>query len=292
MPHRHRHFFLLPAVLWVGLFTLFPFLYTLALSFVHQGAFGEWTNYRRLFGTDWATNAHALSVTFIFVAVTVLMELTLGLALALFVSRSFRGRGALRGLLMVPFFVSPLAIGYLGRTIFYEGIGGPINDLLAALHLPRMAWLTQVVPAFAAVTLVDIWQWTPFCFLILLAALQSISPEVLDAAQLDCPSSFSLLRYVTLPHLKPAIATAFFLRLIEAFKMFDLPWGLTAGGPNYNATETFTMLVQREAMQHGDWEYGAAQSTFFFAVVMGTCFLFFVVVPKLRGEKMRDEGER
>jgi multiple sugar transport system permease protein len=183
---------------------------------------------------------------------------------------------------MIPFFVSPLAIGYLGRTIFYEGVGGPINDLFTALHLPRVAWLTQVAPAFAAVTLVDVWQWTPFCFLILLAGLQSIAPEVIDAAHLDCPSALSLLRFVTLPHLKPALATAFFLRLVEAFKMFDLPWGLTAGGPNYNATETFTMLVQREAMQHGEWEYGAAQSVFFFVVVMGMCFLLFVAAPRLR----------
>ncbi|MCS6861311.1 MAG: hypothetical protein NZT92_13425, partial [Abditibacteriales bacterium] len=104
MRYRHHHLFLLPAVLWVCLFTLFPFFYTLALSCVHKGAWGGMVNYRRLFGTDWATNAHALTVTFIFVAATVLTELTLGLALALFVSRRFRGRGALRGLLMVPFF--------------------------------------------------------------------------------------------------------------------------------------------------------------------------------------------
>jgi multiple sugar transport system permease protein len=134
--------------------------------------------------------------------------------------------------------------------------------------------------------LVDVWQWTPFCFLILLAGLTGIPPEILEAAQLDCPSSFSLFRFILLPSLRPALATAFFLRLVEAFKIFDLPWGLTGGGPFY-ATETYTMLVNRVAMRHFDWEYGAAQSFALFGVVLGVCMLLFVVWPWV---KARREG--
>jgi multiple sugar transport system permease protein len=244
--HRYRHLFLLPAFLWVLAFTLVPFLSTLGLSFTNEGAFAGLAQYRRLVGYEGRDNWHAFRITLLFVVAMVAVEVGLGLALALFATRSFRGRGALRGLLMVPFFVSPLAIGYLGRTIFYGEVGGPVNDALAALGLARVNWLSDVTPAGIAIILVDVWQWTPFCFLILLAGLTGIPPEILEAAQLDCPSSFSLFRFILLPSLRPALATAFFLRLVEAFKIFDLPWGLTGGGPFY-ATETYTMLVNRVA---------------------------------------------
>lgn len=279
---RQRNFFLLPAFVWVLAFTLFPFLYTLGLSFTRQADFVGLAQFRRLFGYEWPDNWHAFRITLLFVAVTVTAEICLGLALALFASRSFRGRGFLRGLLMVPFFVSPLAIGYLGRTIFYGEVGGPLNDALAALGVGRVNWLSEVVPACVAIVLADLWQWTPFCFLILLAGLTGISQETTDAALLDCPSSFSLFRFILLPLLKPALATAFFLRLVEAFKIFDLPWGLTGGGPFY-ATETYTMLVNRVAMRQFDWEYGAAQSFAMFAVVAALCAALFIVWPRVRG---------
>jgi len=278
--HRYRHLFLLPAFLWVLAFTLAPFLYTLGLSFTDEGGFAGLTQYRRLVGYEWRDNWHAFGITLLFVAAMVALEIGLGLALALFATRAFRGRGWLRGLLMIPFFVSPLAIGYLGRTIFYEEVGGPINDALTAFGLARVHWLSEVTPACIAIILVDVWQWTPFCFLILLAGLTSIPPDLLEAAQLDCPSSFGLFRFILLPSLKPALATAFFLRLVEAFKIFDLPWGLTGGGPFY-ATETYTMLVNRVAMRQFDWEYGAAQSFALFGVVLGVCLGLLIVWPRI-----------
>ncbi|RME51070.1 MAG: sugar ABC transporter permease, partial [Caldilineae bacterium] len=179
--------FLTPAVIWVLLFTIFPLLYALYTSF-YSFRFGKrnqfvlFTNFGRLF-TD--QNLHnGLRVTLIFVIVTVTVEMIVGFALALLLNQEIRGKNILRAIMILPLFATPVAMGYLGITLFYEE-NGPINEALRALGNPGIPWLSSPRWAPVAVMLVDIWQWTPFVFLVALAGLQSLPEDVYEAARVD-----------------------------------------------------------------------------------------------------------
>lgn len=123
----------------------------------------------------------------------------------------------------------------------------------------RIPWLSNPDWALVSVISVDVWNWTPFVFIVLLAALQSIPEEYYEAARLESSSPWELFRYITLPILQPTIVLVIVLRLAEAFKVFDIPFSLTNGGPG-NSTETFTMLTYNTYRRFFDFGYGSAMA--------------------------------
>src|SRR5215211_7279082 len=184
---RAKWFFLLPGVFWIVLFTIFPLLYAIGMSlhayrFGMQGAFIGLGNFQRLL-TDPVLREDLLT-TFQFVIASVAIEMVFGVGLALLFTREMRGRGFLRTLATLPLFTTPVAIGYLGITLFYEE-GGPINAFIGTLGGPQIPWLSSPFWAKAAIILLDIWQWTPFVFLVSLAGLQSMSQDLLEASEVD-----------------------------------------------------------------------------------------------------------
>jgi multiple sugar transport system permease protein len=277
-----RTWFLLPAVLWTCGFTLFPLFYALWLSLQQSRGMGRplefagLKGYARLLGDDrvWGS----LGFTLGYALLTVATELLLGLALALLVNREFRLRGLVRTLLLLPLFATPVGLGYLGRIIYADN--GPINVTLDALFGASVPWMSGVWSARAAVALLDIWQWTPFCFLILLAGLQSIPEELYEAARLDTNRWFEVLRHITLPLLRPLLALTLLLRLVEALKLIDIPFALTAGGPG-RANETFSIFIYRTAFTGFDIGYASAAS-FLFLVVVLVVVNAFLVLGRLR----------
>jgi multiple sugar transport system permease protein len=277
-----RIWFLLPAVLWTCGFTLFPLFYALWLSLQQSRGMGRplefagLKGYARLLGDDrvWGS----LGFTLGYALLTVATELLLGLALALLVNREFRLRGLVRTLLLLPLFATPVGLGYLGRIIYADN--GPINVTLDALFGASVPWMSGVWSARAAVALLDIWQWTPFCFLILLAGLQSIPEELYEAARLDTNRWFEVLRHITLPLLRPLLALTLLLRLVEALKLIDIPFALTAGGPG-RANETFSIFIYRTAFTGFDIGYASAAS-FLFLVVVLVLVNAFLVLGRLR----------
>src|SRR5205823_5978520 len=155
--------------------------------------------------------------------------------------RPLRYLPAFRTILTLPLFVPAIAIGSLATTFVTEG--GPINSLLLLAGLPKpLGFLSDPFWAFVAVAMVDVWQWTPFAFLVLLAGLQSLPDEIYEASALDTDSSWQVFRYVTLPLLAPVVVTVILLRTVEAFKVLDIPFALTSGGPG-SATRTYTMYT-------------------------------------------------
>lgn len=247
--------FLLPAVIWVLGFTIFPLLYSLRLSFfrvniAQEDVFVGWANFARAFSDPNVLNAARVTLTFVFVGVTI--ELILGLLFALLFNRKLPGRGVLRTIMILPLFATPVGIGFLFVTIFHEE-GGFIRSVLGA----RIPWLSSPDWAIISVILVDVWKWTPFVFIVLLAALQSIPEEYYEAARLESSSPWTLFRYITLPILQPTIILVIVLRMAEAFKVFDIPFSLTNGGPG-NSTETFTMLTYNTYRRFFDFGYGSA----------------------------------
>jgi len=260
-----KYMFLLPAAIWVIGFTIFPLLYGLRLSLFNvkigsPDQFIGMGNYIHFFKDRYAYNSTI--ITLIFVVSGVFVEMTLGMLFALLFNRPMPMRGFLRTLMTMPLFATPIAVGFLFFTIFYEE-GGLVNGLL---HI-KIPWLSNPYWALASIITVDIWQWTPFCFLVFLAALQGIPEDYYEAALIETKNRWSIFRYITFPMIQPTIIIVLLLRVTEAFKVFDIPYTLTTGGPG-TATQVLTMYAYRVGFRFFNFGYSSAISFILFILVM------------------------
>ncbi len=263
--NRIKFMFLLPAALWVLGFTIFPLIYGLRLSLfnVKIGSPDEFIglgNFLHFFKDPYALNSTIITIIFVVCGVTV--EMILGMLFALLFNRPMPGRGVLRTLMTMPLFATPIAVGFLFFTIFYEE-GGLVNGIL---HL-KIPWLSNPHWALVSVIAVDIWQWTPFCFLVFLASLQGIPDDYYDAAAIETKSQWQIFRYITFPVIQPTIILVLLLRITEAFKVFDIPYTLTTGGPG-TATQVLTMFAYRVGFRFFNFGYSSAISFILFIIVM------------------------
>jgi len=274
---RAKFLFVMPGIIWVLFFTIFPLLYSLRLSFFQarlgkKQTFIGLDNYIRAFGDYRFWNS--VGITLFFVACDVTITVLLGLGLALLFNRAMRGQRIFRSLFIMPLFTSAVALGYLGLTIFHEQIGA-VNTVLRALGVVNLpAWFSAVWPARIAIVLVDMWQWTPFCFLVLLAGLQSLPEEIYEAAALDSSSGWDVFRWVTLPLLSPVLFTVTILRLVEAFKILDIPFSMTNGGPG-SATQTYSYYVYLVGLRNFNQGYASALAYILLIVMVMIASFFF-----------------
>ena len=216
---------------------------------------------------------NSVGITLFFVVCDVTITVLLGLALAL-PHRAMRGQRIFRSIFIMPLFTSAVALGYLGLTIFHEQIGA-VNTVLRALGVVNLpAWFSAVWPARFAIVLVDMWQWTPFCFLVLLAGLQSLPEEIYEAAALDSSSGWDVFRWVTLPLLSPVLFTVTILRLVEAFKILDIPFSMTNGGPG-SATQTYSYYVYLVGLRNFNQGYASALAYILLIVMVMIASFFF-----------------
>ena len=162
----------------------------------------------------------------------------LGLVLALSMVRDFRGRGLIMSILIVPLFISPVIVGQVWSLLLQRPFG-PTNYILSQILGTEVtiSWLTQSPWNFLALILADVWQWTPFMFVILLAGLTSIPPNLYEAAELDGVGAWQAFWWITLPHIAPMMLLALTFRLLDAIRMFDTIFIMTGGGPG---TQTYT----------------------------------------------------
>lgn len=286
MPERSRvkYLFVLPGIIWVLFFTVFPLLYSLRLAFF-QARLGQsetfigLENFRRALFDDYRFWG-SMSVTVFFVACSVVCTVALGLALAMLFNRPLRGQRFFRALFTTPLFTAPIALGYLGLTIFHEQIGA-VNTVLQAIGMTDTpAWFSAIWPARIAIVIVDIWQWTPFCFLVLLAGLQSLPDEVYEAAHLDTSSGWDVFRFITLPLLTPVLFTVSILRMVEAFKMLDLPFAMTSGGPGL-ATQTYSFYIYLTGLRNFNAGYASALAYILLFVMVLISLSFFNRLRKI-----------
>ena len=302
---RVRFLFLAPAVLWVLAFTIFPLGYSLYVAFlkidskteitrekvlvfdengdpvmlangkqrtktiIHKeqtttSTFQGLQNFRRLFRDGQVSNA--VRVTLVFIVASVSIELVLGFALAILFNRHLAGRAAMRAIMILPIFATPLAVGYLFFTILYEE-GGPLGFL-------GIPFLSDPDWALFSIIFVDIWQWTPFCFLVFLAALQSVPEELYESAIVDGASGWQVLTGVLLPLLQSTVVIVLLLRLAEALKLFDVPFAITGGGPGI-ATQSYSFLAFRTGIRFFDLGYASAMCYGLLIVVMIVVMLTF-----------------
>ncbi len=181
----------------------------------------------------------SLFVTLLYVFVGVIAQFFLGLVLALLTSQDLRGRRFFRVVFLLPMMITPVGVAYMFRMITDTG-KGPLKPLWLSLGLVDFSWVTDPWGARLAIILADTWQWVPFMFIVLLAALESQQVDVMEAATVDGANPWQIFRRITWPAILPIGLTLILIRLIEAFKIIDLPNIMTNGGPG-TATESLTL---------------------------------------------------
>src|SRR3982075_2248932 len=227
-------FLIAPAALLLLLFQVLP------IAIGANASFRDWALYNpkktwvgldhyRSVITDPAFLEVVLPNTFIFMVMSVAGALVLGLALALLLNRPFRGQKIVQTVLLVPLMVAPVVAAIMIRWIFNDQFG-IVNVVLEALGFDGQPWLVQRWSAFGIILLTDIWLWTPWFTLLLLAGLQSLPKEPFEAAAIEGLTTWRGVRFLTLPMLRPVMVVCVVIRAIDAFRTFDIVWTLTGGG--------------------------------------------------------------
>ncbi|HEX5706500.1 MAG TPA: sugar ABC transporter permease [Pyrinomonadaceae bacterium] len=250
-----------PTVAVLAALSVYPLVYMVRVSLQRgAGAGARWTleNFTRLATDEFFHDA--LRHTLLYATAALTLEFLLGLALALLLNREMRGRGIFRAALLVPLMLPPVVVGVVWRLMLNPNFGA-INGTLRGFGLDteQLTWTASPRLALMSVIAVDVWQWTPFMFLVLLAGLQAIPQEPYEAARVDGASRWQTFRHVTLPLLRPAILVALLLRTMDLLRVFDQIFILTEGGPGF-ATETVSLYIYRTAFRFGDFGYAAAMS--------------------------------
>jgi multiple sugar transport system permease protein len=217
----------------------------------------------------------SLKFTVFFVVVAVTLEFFIGFGLALLLWRQIRGGAFFRVLFSIPMMLAPVAIGFMFRMI-YDETYGPVDSILKGLHLPSVPWLSQAHEAVAAVIIMDIWEWTPLMFLLLLAGLQALPEDALEAAQLDGATGFRVVSSIIFPILAPISMMAIFLRMVDAFTVFGQIFLLTGGGPG-SATTSTTLFAFFQGFQNFSVSYGSTISLALLIIVTATALIYLAI---------------
>ncbi|HSN88773.1 MAG TPA: sugar ABC transporter permease [Thermoanaerobaculia bacterium] len=228
----------------------------------------------------------ALGHTAFFAAATVTLELVLGLFLALAMNRAFRGRGLVRAAILVPWAIPTVVAALLWRFLF-DSQAGIVNAFLTRIGIldEPLVWFVHAGTAWVPVLLADVWKTTPFVALLLLAGLQGIDPALYEAAAVDGAGAWRQFRRITLPLLKPALLVALIFRTLDAFRVFDLIYVLTGGGPG-TSTEPIALYTFNALFSNLRFGYGAALSVIVFLVT----FLLAMLYIRGLGAGLTEEG--
>jgi multiple sugar transport system permease protein len=249
---------LAPTVTVLLALTIYPLIYSIKLSFQTGSGHATLENFARLFSDQFFLSA--LLHTFVYTAIALTIEFFIGLGLALLLNEKMRGRNAFRALFLLPMMLPPVVVGVVWRLMLNSNFGA-LNGTLKGfgVNTEALTWTASPKLAMASVIMADVWQWTPFMFLILLAGLQAIPQEPYEAALIDGSDAWRTFQHVTLPLLKPAILIALLLRTMDLLRVFDHIFILTEGGPGF-ATETLSLYIYRTAFRFSNFGYAAAMS--------------------------------
>ena len=257
-----RYLMIAPAIFILLLVGIFPLIYSLIVSFQNitmtevDTSFAAAMNYKQLFNDTrlWQSLMHTATIT----AVALPLELIFGFLLAQLFLDKIPGRQIFVALLVLPTVISPIVAGATWRLMFDVRFG-PIAQILTAIvgEPVNIVWTVNPYFVYPAIIICEVWQWTPFMFLLLLAALSNVDQSQLEAAELDGASYFLVLRQIVMPAIKPVVAIAVLIRGLDLFRIFDIVWALTAGGPG-SRTETISLYTYVIGFVQFDVSYAAA----------------------------------
>jgi multiple sugar transport system permease protein len=276
-------FLVAPALVVLLTLSIYPLIYSITISLQQQTASGVvWSlvHFKRLASDGFFQTALVHTVVYATAALT--CEFLLGLGLALLLNQQIRGRELFRASLLVPMMLPTVVVGVVWRLLLHPNFGA-INGTLKQIGIDTesLTWTASPRLAFLAVIAVDVWQWTPFVFLVLLAGLQAIPQEPYEAALIDGSTRWQTFRHVTLPLLKPAILVVLLLRTMDLLRVFDQVFILTEGGPGFG-TEMISLYIYRTAFRFFDFGYAAAMS---FVLLLLTNVVSVVYLKLLQDER-------
>jgi multiple sugar transport system permease protein len=269
----------LPAFLALVATTTFPLVYLLWTS-VHKvelampwlSGFAGMDNYARM--VEDARFWSSLELTVIYTGSTVALQVLVGLGLALLVMQIPKGQGMLRVAAILPIVLAPVVVGLFWRTLVLAPDFGVVDFVTRALGLGSHNWLGDPQLALVSVIAIHTWQWTPFAFLVILASLSAVPPEIYEAARIDRAGGWRRFWHITLPLIRPAIVIVVILRLMIALSAFAAIFAATGGGPG-TATEILNLYAYRMSFTELSLGYGAALATVLLAVTLAVSFLLF-----------------
>ena len=273
-----KYVFIWPAFLVVLIIALFPLIFSLVNSFqsvrivpprpprfVGFGNYADLITGARFWGSVGAT------ATIVFISVAA--QYVLGFAVAVALNSRVPGERLFRVVFLLPMLMAPIAISLIMRMIFNSTIG-PVDDFFSLFGLPNLPFLTNPTWAMGVLITVEVWQWTPFVILLMLAGLQTLPAEVYEAAELEGASHWQQFWGITFPMLLPISAAVIFIRIIESFKILDTVFVLTGGGPGAS-TETLTMFAYQEGIKKFNLGQTSALSFLFLitVIIFGVVYL-------------------
>ena len=270
--------FMAPAVLFLLFTSVYPLLYSLRLSFYSwnmsvpnsRPVFIGFDNYTRLFSD--ANFLSSVRITLIFVAASVTLEFLLGMVLALLATSNLKMVGLIRTVLLIPLMMTPVVVGVLWRTLFHTSYGA-INFFLNLMGIATQSFVGDPKQALASVIAVEIWQQLPVVVFVLAAGIQSLPVDLYKAARVDGASAWQIFREITLPLLRPVILVVLLLRIMDAFRVFDIIWTLTFGGPG-RTTELLSMMIYKSGLQFFQIGQASAMSWLFLLVIFCISIFF------------------
>ena len=264
-------FFVGPAVLVMAAACLYPVLSAFQLAGFDWSMGTPWSSARWV-GWDNFVSAFtnprvwsSLWTTLLFAAVCVSAEMVLGIALALALEHPVRGMAFFRTLFILPMMIAPIAVGLAWRYLF-DAQFGLINAVLGLVGIAPMTWLADPTLAFLAIVIADIWQWTPFVFIMMIAALANVDSAVIEASRIDGARWWQMTFRVKLPMVMHVIAITLMMRLIDAFRVLEVVYVLTFGGPG-DSTEILALHIYKTAFVGQQLGVAAAISVLLLAVV-------------------------
>ena len=279
---------LIPALLVVALVAIYPLGKTIYYSFTNQEFLQgieptKWVgleNYRTLWHDTIFRNA--VWETIKFTLITVAFEFVLGMIIALVVNSSFKGRGAMRAVMLVPWAIPTVVAAQMWKWMF-DDVYGVINDAGVRLHIlsHSHAWISEPSTALASVCAVDIWKTTPFVALLLLAGLQVIPSDLYEAASVDGASKLQQFWRITLPLLLPAILVALIFRTLDALRVFDVFYVFFGNRPD---TQTMAIYAQSTIVGDGHVGYGSAISVAIFLII-AVFVIIYVTATRVAGDE-------
>lgn len=285
------YMFMAPAVVIMAMALMYP------LGYMIWGSFRDWNpsqtigeaefvglkNYITLWNDP---NFHeSLGVTLKFAFFVVSFEMVIGVGLALLLDRNIRGMSVLRTLFILPMMIAPVVVGLMWRYMYHPTVG-TFNRFLEDWGLPKIDWLGQ--NALGSIIIADIWQWTPFIFILSLAALQSLPRSAIEAAKIDGATNWQQIIHIKLPLMMPVLIVTCLLRLIDAFKVLEVILVMTQGGPGLS-TEILALRISRTATEFRELGVAAAMSNYLLLLLLSltVAMFLFTRIQEARAARVR-----
>ena len=291
------YFFLAPAAAVLAVALLYPIGYMIYASFL------DWNPSQRIEEAEWIglrnyinllndpNFRESFGVTLTFASVVVGLEMVIGVGLALLLDRSIRGMSVLRTVFILPMMIAPIVVGLMWRYMYHPSVG-VFNRTLKSWGLDPIPWLSDPSWSLTSVIIADIWQWTPFIFILCLAALQSLPKSALEAAEIDGASEIQKAFHIKLPLMMPVLIVAGLLRLIDAFKVLEVILVLTNGGPGLS-TEILSLRIARTTSEFRELGVAAAMSNYLLIMLLILTLAMFAYNKgmEIRAQRMRQAAE-